>query len=245
MDENIITKRGEVVGIGTINILKFKKINKKLPVFSFVVRKGKDEEKGLFISTCIDLRIDGYGKTDLNAIEGMNKNVCRFLLENFTNPKCKDNAWNNLEKLARFDDWAKELWNVYKMVEYKFAEKNKSLYSMSLMDEQKEKQKGQHKPANKKKNELHSSGRSPENRKEKQEVIFISPQGAIFKNIEFNPKIIEVRKPISSTCSPIQSLSLRDGIIFGQMADLRNMKIKPWFQQPEEGKKRCIQPLQL
>jgi hypothetical protein len=216
MGENLGTKRGEVVGIGTINSLKFKNLTKKLPVFSFVVLQGKNGEKGLFIATCIDLRIDGYGNSDLNAIECMNKNVCRFLLENFTNPKCKENAWGNLERLSRFDDWSKELWNVYRTALYKFAEKNKSLYSMSILEQ-----------------------------KEKQEVVFISPQGAKSKDIEFNPAIIGLRKPASAAYSPVQSISLLGGIILGQMADLRNMKIKPWLQQPEEGKKRCIQPLQL
>jgi len=236
MNEIFCTNRGVAVGIGTINILKIKINSKVLPVFSFIVLKGNKEEGGLFIATCIDLRIDGYGNSELKAIENMNKNVFRFLLDNFTNPKCRDNAWSNLEKLARFDDWSKELWNIYKGIQYKFAEKNKSLYGISFMEE-KEKQKIQHCSAYKEKKNVSKE-------KEKYNFVFISSQGAKFKNIEFNPAITQKEEKISQDYSPVKNM-LQWGVMLGQTAILKNMKISPWLQQPVEGNKRCIQPLQL
>jgi len=246
MNEVLGTNRGEIAGIGTINFLKIKKDSKVLPVFSFIVLKGNKEENGLFIATCIDLRIDGYGSSKLNAIENMNKNVFRFLIENFTNPKCKDNAWSNLEKLARFDDWSEKLWSIYKAVQYKFAEKNKSLYGMSFMKEE-ETQKIQHGAACKeKKKEPQSSAKPSEIKKEKREVVFISPQGAKFTNIEFYPPIIKTEKNTSSGYSSVKNILQLGYAMLGQMATLNNMKISPWLQQPlVEGKKKCIQPLQL
>jgi len=243
MNEIFCTNRGVAVGIGTINILKMKINSKVLPVFSFIVLKGNKEEGELFIATCIDLRIDGYGNSELNAIENMNKNVFCFLLDNFTNPKCRNNAWSNLEKLARFDDWSKELWNIYKAIQYKFAEKNKSLYGMSFLTE-KEKQKIQYGSAYKeKKNTSHPLAKPSEIKKEKRDIVFISSQGAKFTNIEFNPSI-KIEDNISHDYSSVKNM-LQLGAMLGQMAILKNMKISPWLQQPVEGKKRCIQPLQL
>ena len=215
MNGNLSTARGEVIGIGTINILNTKKNDKVLPVFSFVVLKGNKEETGHFISTCIDLRIDGYGSSKRSAIENMNKHVFSFFIENFTNPKCKDNAWDNLEKLARFDDWSNELWNIYRVVQYKFAEKNKALYAMSLTAEKNKPTKVKNK---------------------KREVVFVSPRGAKFANIVFD----NAEKSISTSNVPAWGSA-----IFGQTATLKGMRISPWLQQPVEGKRRCIQPLQL
>jgi len=209
------TDRGKAVGIGTINILNIRKNGKVLPVFSFVVLEGNKEEASPFIATCIDLRIDGYGNSDLAAIENMNNNVVSFLAENFTNPKCRDSAWDNLERLARFDDWSKELWNIYRAVQYKFAEKNKVLYTMSLMAEKA-------KPSGIK--------------NKKREVVVVSPQGAKFANIAFDRA--------ENNISASNALAW-DSAILGQTATLKGMKISPWLQQPIEGKKRCIQPLPL
>ena len=219
MNGNLSTDRGEVVGIGTINILTTKKNGKVLPVFSFIVLKGNKEENNSFIATCIDLRIDGYGNSELNAIESMNKHIFSFFVENFSNPKCKGSAWDNLERLARFDDWSKGLWNIYRTVQYKFAEKNKSLYSMSLMSE---------KP------------RSAKVKKNKREVVFVSSRDAKFVNVVFDQAEAKVKATKGMNITPTW-----EGAILGQTATLKGMKISPWFQQPVEGKKRCIQPLQL
>ena len=216
MNGRLSTDRGEVIGIGTINILDMKKNGKVLPVFSFIVLKGNKKENNSFIATCIDLRIDGYGRSELNAIENMNKHVFSFLIENFTNPKCKNYAWGNLERLARFDDWSKELWNIYRTVQYRFAEKNKSLYSMFLKN----------KPSGIK--------------NKKRGVVLTSPQGAKFANIVFDPAKIKTERNVTTPNMPVW-----ESAILGQTATLKRMKISPWLQQPIEGKKRCIQPLQL
>ena len=142
MNQAVKVSRGNVVGIGEIKILKTRKLNKELPVFSFIMLQGKKEEKGLYISTCIDLRVDGYGKTELSAVMDMGEAIYNFLLENFTNPKCKDNALSNLIHLARYDEWSNELWNAYLAARYKFVEKNKPLDFISVLS-QKEKLKRQ------------------------------------------------------------------------------------------------------
>ena len=221
MNGDLNTDRGKAVGIGTINILNMRKNGKVLPVFSFIVFEGNKEEATPFIATCIDLRIDGYGNSDRTAIENMNKHVFSFLIENFTNPKCKNAAWENLERLARFDDWSKELWNIYRAVQYKFAEKNKALYAMSLTAKK-----------------AKSSGIN----NKKREVVFVSPQGAQFTNVVFNQAEVKV-KAEKNTRAPDRAVW--EGAILGQTAILKGMKISPWLQQPIEGKRRCIQPLPL
>jgi len=221
MNETFCTDRGEAVGIGTINVLTTKKNGRVLPVFSFLVLKGNKEEASPFIVTCIDLRIDGYGRSEIAAIEDMNESIFSFLTENFNNPKCKDYAWENLEDLARIDARSTELWDIHKKIQYKFAEKNKTLYAMSLMAEK---------------------AKASKVKKNTREVVFISPYDARFVNVVFDEAAARVATKKNTSLS---GAKLWEGAILGQTAILKSMKISPWLQQPIEGKKRCIQPLQL
>ena len=71
MNQQIKVSRGEVIGIGKIKIPKTREFNHEIPLLSFLSIKESDNS---FISTCIHLRIDGYGKTEEKADENMGKN---------------------------------------------------------------------------------------------------------------------------------------------------------------------------
>jgi len=70
------------------------------------------ESENSFISTCIHLHIDGYGKTIEEAEEDMVENIYYFLCQNFQKLPCEA-AWDNLLDLFRADEWSNELWNAY------------------------------------------------------------------------------------------------------------------------------------
>ncbi|MCL2210047.1 MAG: hypothetical protein FWC19_09825 [Treponema sp.] len=105
----VMSKRGEVIGIGKFKIPKTKEITHEIQPLAFISIKTSDDS---FISTCIHLRLDGYGKTEEEADKDMMENASYFISQNFS--KLSDeNAWDNLEELFACDDWSSELWNVY------------------------------------------------------------------------------------------------------------------------------------
>ena len=107
----IRVSRGEVVGIGKFKIPRTEKFDYEIQLLSFLSIKDKDAEDS-FISTCIHLHIDGYGKTEEEADRNMMKNSSFFLSQNFSKLSIED-AWDNLRDLFKSDDWSNELWNAY------------------------------------------------------------------------------------------------------------------------------------
>jgi len=105
----ISVARGEVVGIGKFKIPRTEKFNYEIQLLSFLSIKESDDS---FISTCIHLHIDGYGKTEEEADRNMMKNASFFLSQNFNKLSVKD-AWDNLRDLFKSDDWSNELWTAY------------------------------------------------------------------------------------------------------------------------------------
>jgi len=101
--------RGEVVGIGKFKIPKTVKFDYEIQLLSFLSIKESDDS---FISTCIHLHIDGYGKTEEEADRNMMKNASFFLSQNFNKLSIED-AWDNLRDLFKSDDWSNELWTAY------------------------------------------------------------------------------------------------------------------------------------
>ena len=113
MDRAIKVSRGEVIGIGKFKIPRTEKFNYEIQLLSFLsIMEAKDS----FISTCIHLHIDGYGKTENEADRNMIKNASFFLSQNFSKLPLED-AWENLRDLFKSDEWSNELWNAYHKVQ--------------------------------------------------------------------------------------------------------------------------------
>jgi len=109
MSQSIKVSRGEVIGIGKFKIPRTEKFNYEIPPLSFL--RIKDDED-TYISTCIHLHIDGYGKTEDEADRNMMKKSSFFLSQNFCKLSIED-AWDNLRDLFKSDDWSNELWDAY------------------------------------------------------------------------------------------------------------------------------------
>lgn len=103
------TARGGVVGIGKVKI-------PSIPVFDYNIKwlsfLDIQEAEDSFVSTCINLRIDGYGNTIEKAENDMFESIIYFLCQNFRKLPLKY-AWENLYDLFKSDDWSQELWDVY------------------------------------------------------------------------------------------------------------------------------------
>jgi hypothetical protein len=118
MNQTVKISRGDVVGMGRIKISKTPEFSYEIPMFSFLVLKDADNS---YVSSCIHLQLDGYGKTDDAAVESMASGICNFLKVNFTKLSIED-AWLNLMDLCHTDDPATiELWNAYHDVQFNLA----------------------------------------------------------------------------------------------------------------------------
>jgi hypothetical protein len=117
MNESILISRGEVVGIGKVKMPKTSEFNYEVQLFSFLVIKKPD---GFHISTCIHLRIDGYGKSAEDSYYDMFENIYYFLCKNFEKLSFED-AWKNLEDLFMSDEWSRELWDAYHKVQIQLS----------------------------------------------------------------------------------------------------------------------------
>jgi hypothetical protein len=91
-------------------------------MLSFLVIK---ESENSYISTCVHLRIDGYGKTPKEANKDMAESIYHFLRQNF-NKLSPDAAWNNLEDLSKSDDWSNELWDAYHAIQIQLSIQGRS-----------------------------------------------------------------------------------------------------------------------
>jgi hypothetical protein len=112
--QTIRVSRGEVLGIGKFKVSQGQNFDYVIPALSFIVIRENDHS---FVSTCIHLRIDGYGKTQEQATADMIDSALFFLHENFTDPQCKEKGWQNLADLFRADEWSDELWGAYHAVQ--------------------------------------------------------------------------------------------------------------------------------
>ena len=117
MGQPIRVSRGEVVGIGKFKIPRTEEFDYEIQLLSFLSIKEAEDS---FISTCIHLRIDGYGKTEDEADRNMMKNASFFLSQNFSKLAIED-AWDNLRDLFKSDDWSNELWTAYHEVQIQLS----------------------------------------------------------------------------------------------------------------------------
>jgi len=113
----IRVSRGEVVGIGKFKIPRTKEFDYEIQLLAFLSIR---EAENSYISTCIHLRIDGYGKTEDEADRNMMKNAFFFLSQNFSKLSIED-AWDNLRDLFKSNVWSNELWNAYHEVQIQLS----------------------------------------------------------------------------------------------------------------------------
>ena len=116
-EKKIKIPRGNVIGIGKVKIPKTLEFNHEIQLLSFL---DIQESEASFVSTCIHLRIDGYGKTVEEAEEDMVENVYYFLCQNFS-VLSPENAWENLRNLFKSDKWSNELWDAYHEVQIQLS----------------------------------------------------------------------------------------------------------------------------
>jgi polyhydroxyalkanoate synthesis regulator phasin len=122
MEHAIKISRGEVIGIGKVKIPRTQDFDYEIQMLTFIVIK---ETGNSFISTCIHLHIDGYGKTANEANKDMVENIYYFLRKNFEKLSLND-AWDNLEDLFKSDKWSNELWDAYHAVQIKLSIQGRS-----------------------------------------------------------------------------------------------------------------------
>ena len=114
----ITTNRGEVFAIGEFKIRKSKDFPYEIPRLSYIITK---EDKDTFASTCIDLHIDGDGKTPEDAEAAMGENVFDFLSANFYKKSNNVSIWEHLEELFEITEISKESWNAFSKFKLKLA----------------------------------------------------------------------------------------------------------------------------
>jgi hypothetical protein len=113
MNQTVEVSRGTVVGIGKVKIPRTRELDREIQLLSFLYIKESDTS---FITTCIHLRIDGYGKTLEEAERDMVQSIYYFLCQNFKELSPED-AWDNLYDYYKADEWSNELWNAYHKVQ--------------------------------------------------------------------------------------------------------------------------------
>jgi len=102
--------RGMVIGIGRVKIPKMSDFNYEIPLLPFVVI---EKENGGYVSSCIHLQIDGYGKTVEEAQSDMLDNILYYLDVNFHNERGKDSCWANILDLFEANESSSALWDKY------------------------------------------------------------------------------------------------------------------------------------
>jgi len=113
MNQAVKISRGSVIGIGKVKIPRTQELDYEIQLLSFL---DIQESETSYISTCIHLRIDGYGKTVEEAEADMVESVYYFLCKNFQKLALED-AWDNLRGLFKSDDWSNEMWDAYHEVQ--------------------------------------------------------------------------------------------------------------------------------
>jgi len=114
------TARGKAVGIGRAKFPKTFWFNHEIPLLSFIVIKKPD---GKYVSTCIHLKIDGYGDTIEDAQSDMAENIWYFLDRIFNDEDSENRCWLNMYELSKGDEISTILWDKYHAVQFMFAER--------------------------------------------------------------------------------------------------------------------------
>lgn len=130
MNFNVFVPAGIVVGIGKLKIFVTSSFPFEIPTLSFLVAKTGD---GNFVSTCIQLMIDGEGETPTSAINSLKGNVLDYLKTLFGS-EYKDSAWDSLHDLFN-DDFSNSYWKAYRDIQLNLAQNGISTDSKSALYE--------------------------------------------------------------------------------------------------------------
>jgi hypothetical protein len=117
--DNIITTRGDVVGIGKIKIFPSNHLPYEVPMLSFLVVK---EQENIYSSICIHLRIDGDGASSEEARENMKDHIIEFLYANFKEERAEGPAWEHLKELFLLDETTREFWDAYRTAQIRYSQ---------------------------------------------------------------------------------------------------------------------------
>jgi len=123
--------RGMVIGIGRVKIPKMSDFNYEIPLLPFVVI---EKENGGYVSSCIHLQIDGYGKTVEEAQSDMLDNILYYLDVNFHDERGKDSCWANILDLFEANESSSALWDKYHAFQIMLAEKGHAADQWKLME---------------------------------------------------------------------------------------------------------------
>lgn len=125
---DICLESGKVIGIGKLKIFITDNFPHEIPTLSFLVAKNKD---GKFISTCIQLLVDGEGETPDSSIKDLENKILDYLEIVFSDDN-KKNSWDILHN-AFNDDFASDYWKAYRNFQLNLAEKGISTNSKSAL----------------------------------------------------------------------------------------------------------------
>jgi len=134
-ESKLETHRGKTIGIGRVKIPKTRDFNYEIPLLSFIVI---EKEQGGYISSCIHLQVDGYGKSMEDARLDMLDNILYFLNKNFNSKDYKEHCWKNLLDLFETNEDSGVLWDRYHAFQVMLAERGCTTDQCSISQQLKE-----------------------------------------------------------------------------------------------------------
>jgi hypothetical protein len=109
---------GKAVAIGKIRLLPSDELKRHMPMLHFIVLK---DSQGMFSVTCIQLRVDGHGKTINDSLDNLKENILDFVKGTFKNAPTAEDAYGSFYSLMEIDSWAAEWWNAYRKLQMKLS----------------------------------------------------------------------------------------------------------------------------
>jgi len=122
-ESELQTVRGKVIGIGEVKVVRTMEFDYEIPSLSFVVIHKKD---GNYVSSCIQLQMDGYGETAYHAQRDMADNITYYLYKNFSDEYYKEHCWENILDLFESNEDTNILWDKYHTFQIMLAEQGKN-----------------------------------------------------------------------------------------------------------------------
>ena len=128
LKDELMTERGQAVGFGQIKVPDAPEIefNLDIPPFSFVIIE-RDDDCLRYIASCVELPIDGYGKTVEAAESELYVNICTFIYENFRDAVRKESFCENLYSVIKSNSNSGALLNKYYALRCLYAKKNHAI----------------------------------------------------------------------------------------------------------------------